>query len=412
MSMPSKKAVIDKITPAMGFNSRPAVGGWSLSRELEIGFKNSSDGAGTHTVVANLRPLQLKDISHCNALGQQLFSFSPCLSRTFDTFVVVECYSNEPELCFVIEIEGKVIGFILASIITKAAGTRRFGYLNWVAVDKQYQRKGLGTLLASTVIRIMETKDVELILVDTPQENYAALEFLKKFGFDNPIEQVYLTLHYVPVSTPDKPDEEQTIEKVKEDLAERKNDIEKAASKKRTAEIAESELPLKKFKEDEDLVKIRQMTLEDVYPVYVIGEEAFTEVRPNLYRFWDEWQVLDNFNADTELTMVAEMDNKVVGFCLGSTLERKETKFGYLIWLAVRSNVQGHRIGHKLYYAYQKKLAELYGIHDIIIDTQANNLRAIEFFESLGFTLTEKFYYLSKGMVSEEQQESEKKDGD
>jgi uncharacterized protein YcbX len=35
-------------------------------------------------------------------------------------------------------------------------------------------------------------------------------------------------------------------------------------------------------------IKIRQMTLDDVWSVFQIGEMVFTELRPNLYRFWDE----------------------------------------------------------------------------------------------------------------------------
>ena len=33
---------------------------------------------------------------------------------------------------------------------------------------------------------------------------------------------------------------------------------------------------------------IRPLNLDDIWPVFQVGEMAFTSQRPNLYRFWDE----------------------------------------------------------------------------------------------------------------------------
>ena len=97
------------------------------------------------------------------------------------------------------------------------------------------------------------------------------------------------------------------------------------------------------------------------------------------------------------MALVAEIDNEVVGFALGSTLERIEKKFGYLIWLGVNPNIKGKGVGTLLYKEYERLIQEQYPeIRTIIIDTQESNTTAIKFFSRFGFEITDTFIYLCK----------------
>jgi hypothetical protein len=88
--------------------------------------------------VIRYRQMELKDCAACYHLGLSLFQFSISLSRTFDQFAMIGCYTSEPEYCLVAELEdGKLIGFALGSTIEKKQ--QRCGYLNWVAVSLDYQ---------------------------------------------------------------------------------------------------------------------------------------------------------------------------------------------------------------------------------------------------------------------------------
>jgi hypothetical protein len=43
------------------------------------------------------------------------------------------------------------------------------------------------------------------------------------------------------------------------------------------------------------------MTIDDVAPVYHLGELVFTsDLYPTLYRTWDEWEVIGHYNTDPE----------------------------------------------------------------------------------------------------------------
>ncbi len=71
------------------------------------------------------------------------------------------------------------------------------------------------------------------------------------------------------------------------------------------------------------VINIREMELEDLPAVFAIGEKLFTPDRwPNLYRQWDEYELVDLFASDGEFCLVAEQDDKVVGFVMGTRSSR------------------------------------------------------------------------------------------
>jgi hypothetical protein len=62
-------------------------------------------------------------------------------------------------------------------------------------------------------------------------------------------------------------------------------------------------------------VASREMEIQDMAPIFSLGEQLFTSDRwPNLYRTWDEYEVLSLFASDRETCLAAELDAMVVGF--------------------------------------------------------------------------------------------------
>ena len=77
--------------------------------------------------------------------------------------------------------------------------------------------------------------------------------------------------------------------------------------------------------------EIREMELEDLYRVYALGEQLYTaEDWPNLYRTWDETDIINNYTTDGEFCWVAETDTEeIVGFALGAMLEKRRNSWVY-----------------------------------------------------------------------------------
>jgi len=146
-----------------------------------------------------------------------------------------------------------------------------------------------------------------------------------------------------------------------------------------------------------DRLRIREMTIDDLPEVFHIGEEIFTsEYSPVLYRTWDEYEITTLFNSDNELCLVAEAEEEIVGFALGTTVEKQHSawKYGYLVWLGVRKGLQKGGAGAKLFRELKRRMVEQ-GVRMMIIDTDADNEAGIRFFTKQGFGNIQQHVYMT-----------------
>jgi len=165
------------------------------------------------------------------------------------------------------------------------------------------------------------------------------------------------------------------------------------------------------FSEGKEKQRIREMTIDDLPEVFHIGEEVFTaEYSQSLYRTWDEYEITTLFNTDSELCLVAEAEEKILGFALGTTVSKHNSpwKYGYLVWLGVRKDIQKGRVGSGLFKEIKRRMKEQ-GVRMIIIDTSADNLAAIRFFEKQGFGNIQQHVYMTLNMSRKSKKKSGKK---
>lgn len=144
-------------------------------------------------------------------------------------------------------------------------------------------------------------------------------------------------------------------------------------------------------------MRIRDMTIDDLPEVFHIGEEVFTaEYSQSLYRTWDEYEITTLFNTDSELCIVAEAGERILGFALGTTVSKHNSpwKYGYLVWLGVHRNIQKGSVGSGLFKEIKRRMKEQ-GVRMILIDTSADNEAAIRFFEKQGFGNVRQHVYMT-----------------
>jgi ribosomal protein S18 acetylase RimI-like enzyme len=161
----------------------------------------------------------------------------------------------------------------------------------------------------------------------------------------------------------------------------------------------------------ESKLVVREMTIDDLPQVFHIGEEIFTaEFSPSLYRTWDEYEITTLFNTDSELCLVAEAEKEILGFALGTTVEKHNSpwKYGYLVWLGVRKGLQQGGVGERLFREIKRRMKEQ-GVRIILIDTAADNEAAIRFFEKQGFGNIQEHVYMSLNLTRKRAKKSEKK---
>ncbi|OPY11999.1 MAG: Acetyltransferase YpeA [Syntrophus sp. PtaU1.Bin005] len=162
---------------------------------------------------------------------------------------------------------------------------------------------------------------------------------------------------------------------------------------------------------EEEKLRIRELMIDDLAEVFHIGEEIFTaEYSQNLYRTWDEYEITTLFNSDSELCLVAEAGNKILGFALGTTVEKHNSpwKYGYLVWLGVREEAQKRQVGSRLFSEVKRRMRER-GVRMLIIDTSADNQPALSFFDKMGFKDRQEHLFLSLNLSRRAKRKSVRK---
>ncbi|MDA3835664.1 MAG: GNAT family N-acetyltransferase [Spirochaetales bacterium] len=144
-------------------------------------------------------------------------------------------------------------------------------------------------------------------------------------------------------------------------------------------------------------IEIRQAEIDDLAAIFHLGEKVFTSQEfSNLYRTWDEYEVTTFFNQETENLIVAEDRGKIVGFAMGTTIEKARSawSYGHLVWLGIEPAYTRKGVGSMLFDRF-KRLMKKQGVRMLMVDTQGDNIPAIKFFRGKGFENPTEHLYLT-----------------
>jgi ribosomal protein S18 acetylase RimI-like enzyme len=142
------------------------------------------------------------------------------------------------------------------------------------------------------------------------------------------------------------------------------------------------------------------MHLNDIPEIYALGHKLFpADKLPTLYRSWDEHELVQLYASDEETCLVAESEDRIVGFALGRIMEKPRSawKYGWLLWLGVDPVCQGTDIATRLI----KQLTERFIARDariMLVDTDEHNHRALRFFRKHGFAQERRHIYLEQNL--------------
>ena len=160
-------------------------------------------------------------------------------------------------------------------------------------------------------------------------------------------------------------------------------------------------------------IKLREMDIDDLPKVFHLGEKLFMADKvPNLYRTWDEYEVVELFNADSDFCLVAEVKNDIIGFALGTTITKSHSawKYGHLVWLGVAPAYQRMGVAERLFNRFRDLMIKN-AVRMLLVDTEAENLPALHFFRKLGFGNPQQHIYLTMNLATRQQEFKKKKNG-
>ncbi len=151
----------------------------------------------------------------------------------------------------------------------------------------------------------------------------------------------------------------------------------------------------------DDELEIREMELDDLPAVFALGEKVFTADQwPTLYRTWDEYELVDLFSSDGEYCLVAEIDEQICGFVLGTLIEKRKSawRYGYVLWIAVDEAYRRSNIARRLLDRLTNRLIEN-GARMMLVDTDPSNRKAMNFFKRAGYGKEVKHVYMSRNLT-------------
>ena len=161
-------------------------------------------------------------------------------------------------------------------------------------------------------------------------------------------------------------------------------------------------------------INIRAMQVDDIPAVVALGTVLFSaDKSPTLYRCWEEAEVLRIYQASKETCLVADRNGRIIGFALGSLLEKPGTpwKYGWLDWLGVSPRYRRKRVSSRLVKQLQSLFVER-SVRIMLVDTYEKNQRALNFFKKIGFDQEIRHIYMSLNLDNHPDAMSKKSDED
>ncbi len=155
-------------------------------------------------------------------------------------------------------------------------------------------------------------------------------------------------------------------------------------------------------KDSSSTVIVRDMEIDDLAPVFHLGESLFTsDLYPYLYRTWEEWEIIGFYNTDPEYCLVAEIDEQLAGFILGTVISKASWNYGYIAWLGVSQECQRRGVAGKLFDKLVERMIDE-GVRLMLVDTDPANTGAVKFFTDKGFGNIRQHIYLSLNLSKHE----------
>lgn len=144
-------------------------------------------------------------------------------------------------------------------------------------------------------------------------------------------------------------------------------------------------------------IDITTAGIDDLAAIFHLGERVFTPQEvSNLYRTWDEYEVTHVFNTEAEYLLVAKIQQHVIGFAVGTVIEKARSawSYGHLVWLGVDPDYARSGVGSMLFDRF-REIMEDAGVRMLLVDTQADNEAAIKFFKKKGFQNPTEHLYMT-----------------
>jgi ribosomal protein S18 acetylase RimI-like enzyme len=98
---------------------------------------------------------------------------------------LVEGHAKRTEdACFVAELDGRVVGFLVSYIMTLGFGIEKSAWIATLGINPQYMGQGIGAELAREVFEFYKAEGIHNVYTSVRWDSTDLLSFFKTLGFD------------------------------------------------------------------------------------------------------------------------------------------------------------------------------------------------------------------------------------
>jgi ribosomal protein S18 acetylase RimI-like enzyme len=98
--------------------------------------------------------------------------------------VVADHADREDSACFVAEIDGKLVGFMISYILTAGFGMTQSAWIPTLGVSPDQMGQGIGAALAQEIFSFYRSRGIENVYTSVRWDSTDMLSFFKTLGFD------------------------------------------------------------------------------------------------------------------------------------------------------------------------------------------------------------------------------------
>lgn len=98
--------------------------------------------------------------------------------------MIIEQAQKEADACFVAEIEGKVVGYMISYILTGSFGITESAWIPMLGVHPNHMGQGIGKAMAEEVFRFYKAKGIKHVFTTVRWHSADLLSFFHTLDFD------------------------------------------------------------------------------------------------------------------------------------------------------------------------------------------------------------------------------------
>ncbi|WP_319404617.1 GNAT family N-acetyltransferase [uncultured Desulfosarcina sp.] len=91
---------------------------------------------------------------------------------------------TENDICYVAELDGRVIGFMISYILTFGFGIEKSAWIATLGVDPEFMGQGIGDRLAREIFKLYKRMGISRVYTSVRWDSTDLLSFFKTLGFD------------------------------------------------------------------------------------------------------------------------------------------------------------------------------------------------------------------------------------